>query len=283
VTALFAAGGSFAPASPTYAGDASFVYAGDTTQAGTYAVNVSSSATQATDSGAALASGSVSAAETLTVGQGTTTASYTTTAGESLNAIATGLNAQFAIGGQTMAASVVDDGAKLELSSSAYGSDASFTVASSNTAAGTTGLGASASAYAGTDVAGTIDGVAATGNGQTLSAPSSDPTLAGLSLEVSAQGITSPTSIGSFSYNPGLAQQLQALASSASDPTTGTISTTIKGLSSQATGLNTQIANYQAVEDKQQTLLQAEFATMESTLGGLKNESSELTSAINQL
>jgi hypothetical protein len=38
--------------------------------------------------------------------------------------------------------------------------------------------------------------------------------------------------------------------------------------------------NYQALEASQKTLLQNEFATMETTLGSLKNQSSSITSVL---
>lgn len=287
ISSLFTQGGTFSPSSSTYAGDVSLVYAGNSTQAGTYGVQVSHSATQAADLGSVISSGAVSTAETLTVSQGALTATYATSAGESLAAIASGLNQQFSSNGIAVTASVVNSGTQLELSSSNYGSAASFSVTSTAVGSGTTGLAGStagtAVSFAGTDVAGTINGVAATGNGQILSAPTSDPTLAGLSLQVSALGITSLTNLGAFTYSPGLAQQLQSLASTASDPSTGTITSTIKGLSAEATGLNGQITNYQQLELSQQTLLQNEFAKMETTLGSLKSESAALSSQISQL
>lgn len=287
VAALFAQGGSFTPASSSYDGGVSFVYAGNGTAPGSYAVSVSHSATQATDTGAALGTTTVSAGETLTVTQSGATASYTTTAGESLAQIASGLDQQFASQGLSLDASVLPSGTQLQLTSTAYGSAASFSVTSTNTGSGTTGLGGSTAGtpatFAGTDVVGTINGVAATGTGQVLAAPTTDPTLAGLSLLVTTPGITSATTVGTFSYQPGLAQQLQTLADGASNPITGSITATIKGLTSQSAGLNGEIANYVQVEASQQRLLQNEFATMEATLGTLKNQSAELSSAIAQL
>lgn len=287
VEGLFTAGGTFSPSSPSYAGDVAFVYAGNGTLPGSYDVQISQSATQATDTGSTLSSGTVSASETLSVTAGGQTATYTTTAGESLSQIASGLNQQFGADGLALTASVVGGGTQLELQTSAYGSAASFQVSSTNTASGTTGLaGGTANTpttYTGSDVQGTIDGVAATGSGQFLSAPTSDPTLAGLTLQVTATGISSTTDLGTFTYTPGLAQQLQTLASEASDPTTGWVTTAINSLTAESQGLNGQIANYQQLESSQQTLLQNEFAKMEATLGQLKSESSALSSQIAQL
>lgn len=290
VASLFTQGGSFTPSSSAYAGQVSFVYAGTHTANGTYAIQVSHSATQATDIGTALSTGKVSAAETLSITEGSHTATLTTTSGESLATIAASLNAGFAANGMSLTASTVttSSGAtQLELTSSAYGSAASFSVSSNNTASGTTGLGGAtantAASFTGTDVAGTINGVAATGNGQVLAAPTSDPTLEGLSVLVTTPGISSTTSLGSLTYSPGVAQQLASLGDSATNAVNGSLTTAIQSLQNEATGLNGQIANYQQLESSQQTLLRNQFATMESTLGNLKNESSSISSSLANL
>ena len=283
VASLFTQGGTFSPASTSLTGQVSFVYAGNQTAPGTYAVSVSHSATQATDTGSVVAGGSVASSEQLTVTQGSATATYAVTAGASLTSIAAGLNAAFSAQGLGVTASVVSSGTQLQLTSNGYGSAATFQVAS-NTASGPTGLGGATAntptSFTGTDVVGTINGVTATGTGQVLAAPTTDPTLQGLSVLVTATGITSATNLGSLTYTPGLAQQLTSIADAATNATSGSITTAIQGLQQQATGLNGQIANYQQLEVSQQQLLQNEFATMEATLGSLKNESSQLSSSL---
>jgi flagellar hook-associated protein 2 len=286
VAALFTAGGSFAASSPTNAGQVSFVYAGMNTAPGSYDVSVSQSAAQATDTGSVVAGGVVSADETLSVSAGGESADYLVTAGQSLDAVAAGLNASFATNNLSLFASVSTNN-QLEITSDGYGSGSTFTVSSSAPGAGTTGLGGATAgdvaSFAGTDVAGTINGVAATGTGQVLAAPSDDPTLAGLSVLVTTAGITSTTDLGSLTYSPGLAQQLQSLANGASNASSGDLTSAISGLSTQATSLNSQISNYQQLESSQQTLLQNEFAQMETKLGSLKNESSAISSQIDSL
>ena len=277
VQSLFAKGGTFSPASSTYTGQVAFSFASGATKTGSYAIQVSQSAAQASASGAALASGTVSAGETLTVNMGSSAANFTTTAGQSLSSIASGLNAAFAAQGMGVSAQVVN-GDHLTLVSTGYGSDTAFSVATTSNAAGTLGLtGAATSAtFSGTDVAGTINGVASTGHGQFLSAPANDPTLGGLMVQVTATGISSPTNLGNFSYQPGLAQVLSTVADAMSHPVTGAITTTVNNLQQQASSITPQIAMYQRIVDQQQKLLMAKFATMESVLGSLKNQSSAL-------
>ncbi len=280
VAALFTQDGTFTPASPTYGGQVSLSYAASGTQAGTYDVQVSQSATQASDTGAVLASGTVSAAEQLSVTMGGASALYSTAAGESLTSVAAGLNAAFASAGMALSAQVSGSGQQLEVTSDDYGSAAAFTVTSTNAAAGTTGLSGT---FTGVDVAGTINGVAATGSGQFLSAPSTDPTLAGLSVQVTTPSISTLTDLGSLSYQPGIAQSLSSLASSLSDPTTGSITQTISNLQDQSSGLNSQIAFYANIVSQEQKMLLNQYATLEQTLGTLKNQSSALTAELAQL
>lgn len=287
VASLFTQDGAFNPSSGSLtSNEISLAYAGNSTVPGTYAVDVTQSASQATDTGSATSTGSVAAAETLTVSMGSNSVQYTTSAGESLSQIANALNSLFsgssmAIGAQVQTST---SGSYLVLTSNAYGSATSFTVASNQAgASGTTGLSNSSAGetFTGTDVAGTINGVTSTGTGQYLTAPASDPSLAGLSLLV-----TSPagaTGTGSFDYSPGMAQQMASYAYSASNPVNGSVTSTIKGLQSSSAALDPQISFYQSIVNQQSQMLQQEFANMEALLGSLKNQGSMLSSAIAQL
>ncbi|HVC69105.1 MAG TPA: flagellar filament capping protein FliD [Acidimicrobiales bacterium] len=280
VAAMFTQDGTFSPSAPSYTGEVSLSFAGNSTKAGSYDVQISQSAAQATDTGAVLAGGTVSAAEQLTVSMGSNSAQYSTTAGESLTSVAAGLNAAFAAAGMSVSAQLVNGGQQLVLTSDDYGSKSSFTVTSTNSGAGTTGL---TGTFAGLDVAGTINGVAATGVGQFLSAPLSDPTLAGISVQVTTPNISSLTDLGSLHYLPGIAQSLTSLAGAMSDPTQGEITRTIKNLQDQSTGLNSQIAFYANIVAQEQQMLLGQFAKLEQTLGTLKNQSSALAGELAQI
>lgn len=285
VANLFSQGGTYNASSAASPGDVSFAFAGTQTIAGSYAVAVSHSATQALDTGQTLATKAVSTAETLSVTMGGAVATYSTTAGESLADVAQGLNASFASAKLTLTAEVVTagaTGAHLQIVSDGYGTAASFTVSSTASGAGTTGL-AGATAFTGTNVVGTIGGMAATGNGQALTLPTGSGPASGLGVVVSAAGITSTTTLGTIDYRPGAAQSLASAMGEATNAQTGSVTTAVKGLTTQATGLNNQISMYQRLEDEQRTLLQKEFATMETNLAKLQNESSELTNQIKKL
>ena len=288
VAALFSQGGTFAPSSSSYTGQVSLLYASDSTQAGTYAVNVSQSATQATDAGSVISTGTITNAESLSIVSNGLTATYNATAGESLSAIATGLNSAFSTQGMSLNATVVtsSSGSQLVLKDGNYGSAQGFTVTSTAVGSGQTGLATTAntpSSFNGIDVAGTINGVTATGVGQVLSAPSTDPTLAGLALDVTASGITSSTNLGNFSYTQGLAGSLASTGNQASNPITGTLSSTVTNLQDQIIGLQAQYNSYTPMITAEQQMLQQEFTNMEVQLGSLQSQGSWLSTAIAKL
>ncbi len=288
VASLFTEGGSFAPSSSSYAGAVSLNYASDATAAGTYPVVITNSATQAQDAGNVLSSGTISSAETITVQMNGASASYAAQAGESLTSIAQGLNAAFVANGLALSASVntTSSGSQLVLTSNAYGSAQSFTVTSTAAGSGQTGLVSSANTpetFSGTDVAGTIDGVTATGEGQVLSAPVNNSTLAGLSLLVTANGITSATNIGNYTYQPGISGGLAYIANGGAAPVTGSITTTISGIQNQISNLQQQYQSYTPMIQAEQNMLEQEFNNMEVQLGNFQNIGSYLAGQIKQL
>ncbi len=284
VASLFTQGGTLSASSNAYSGSVTLSYASNATQPGSYAVVVSHSATQAVDTGSVVASGAITGAETLSFTSGGATATYAASAGESLSSIAAGVNASFASAGLALAASVktTSSGSQLVISSQNYGSSQSFTVATSGTT-GQLGLTAGGTTYTGTDVAGTIDGVAATGSGQFLTAPLNNPTLAGLSLQVTATGITSATNLGNFTYTTGIAGGMGTTGYGASDPTTGSLTNTITSINQQISNLQQQYNAYTPMIQSEQQMLQQEFNNMEVQLGSLKNQGSYLAGEIAQL
>ena len=165
-------------------------------------------------------------------------------------------------------------GSSLQITSADYGSAASFSVSSS----GSDQLGLVGSSFTGTDVAGTINGVAASGDGQVLSAPTTDPTLAGLSLLVTTPGIASTTSLGNFVYQAGLAGGLANLMASAAAAPNGELPAKITAMQNTSKQLGTQITTEQQIVVQQQQQLETEFNNLESTLTTLKSQSSYLTS-----
>ncbi|MGC9155816.1 MAG: flagellar filament capping protein FliD, partial [Ferrimicrobium sp.] len=285
VSSLFTQGGTLQASSNAYSGSVTLNYAGDATAAGSYPIVITQSATQAVDTGSVVAGGAITSAENLSITSSGTTATYAASAGESLTSIAQGLNAAFVASGLSLSATVKtsSSGSQLVVSSDSYGSAGSFSITTSGTT-GQLGLTANGTTYTGSNVAGTIDGVQATGNGQFLSAPITNATLAGLTVQVTATGISgTATNLGNFTYTPGIAGGFATTGYQASDPVNGSITSTIASINQQISSLQQQYANYTPMINSEQKMLQQEFDNMETQLGSLKNQGSYLTSEIAQL
>jgi flagellar hook-associated protein 2 len=96
-------------------------------------------------------------------------------------------------------------------------------------------------------------------------------------------GITTPTDLGTFNYQPGIAQSLNSLTTAMSSPLNGAITLAAQGLTNQATSMNTEISFDQTLAAAEQKSLQAEFSQLEVTLGSIKSQSSALASALSSL
>jgi flagellar hook-associated protein 2 len=280
VARLFQEGGTATDSHVTY------LAASDNTRAGTYAVDITQAALQASKVGTTLSGAGLVADETIDVrvgGAGGVTASYAAHAGDTLDTVVAGLSAAFASQGLALSASV--ESGRLVVRSSAYGSLASFEVRSSalGAAGEQTGLVAATGvweSHSGTDVAGTINGVTATGQGQALIAPALDPTLGGLALTITA---TAPGPLGTFTYIPGIAARLDAAASDAIDFGTGSITTAISGRQTRIGQLNDQISNWDVRLAAREATLRAQFTTMETMLGKLRDQSNWLAGQLASL
>jgi flagellar hook-associated protein 2 len=282
VQSMFTEGGTFAAALPAYAGQVSVAGATDGTSPGTYAVSVTQSAQQAVDSGSATWASSASAlpqAETYTVTGGSATATYAATAGESIADIVNGMNSALADSGIDASAALVGSAGnyQVQLASAGYGSTATFQVAASGS--DQLGLTSGGSTYTGTDVAGTINGLAAVGSGQYLSSYNSGDDADGLVVQVTTPGITSATALGTITYAPGFGQGLAHIAATASLAPNGIIPVTIAGLQGTLAEVGSEISMQQQLVATQQAALTAEFTNMETTLSQLQSESSFLNQA----
>ena len=258
----------------------SFYESSDATAPGQYQVNVTQAATQATDTGGVAPGGSVTTPETLTISSSGGTASYATSAGESLSDIAAGLNQAFASNDVGVNAAVVNGA--LVLNSMGYGSSSSFSVSSTASGAGTTGLASAVGtpeSYTGTDVQGTINGQAATGTGQLLLGATGSAAQ-GLLVQVNATpaqlAAAGGTLTSTINYQPGIAQALANAAYAAGNPANGTLVNAIAGEQSEMNDLSTQISDWNPVLQAQQTQLQNEYDAMETSLAALKSTQSYL-------
>ena len=233
VSRLFAKTGSASDAQVAFTGST------DKTQVGSYALAISRTATQ----GALTAS--TPAGLTITAGVNDTFAlvldgvSATVTLAPGIysdaDALATQVQAKingttaFATGGSSV--SVSASGGALTLTSQRFGSASSLLASGGNGASGLFGLAPSATA--GLDVAGTIDGLAFTGSGQTATGAGSTSTE-GLRLTVTGS-ITGAR--GTVSFNRGIAAQINTALTEFLDKTNGLVTAATDSINSAITGL----------------------------------------------
>ena len=227
----------------------------------------------------ALANSALPQAETYTVTGGSANATYAASAGETIADVVNGMNSALAAAGIDASAAIVGSAGayQLQLASAAYGSAATFQVAASGS--DQLGLTSGGSTYTGTDVAGTINGLAAVGSGQFLSSLNSGDPSNGLVLQVSTPGVASATALGTVAYAPGFGQGLAHIATSALLAPNGIIPVTIAGLQGTLAQVGSEISMQQQLVATQQAALTAEFTNMETTLSHLQSESSFLNQA----
>jgi flagellar hook-associated protein 2 len=182
------------------------------------------------------------------------------------------VNAAVPDAGDDVAVSV--DGSALDLRSLYYGSNQSIQLLSSASAAT---LGLSTDAAQGLDVAGTINGVAATGSGQLLTG-ASGTAADGLSLLVTAIAPVSGVTVNAYK---GIAEQANDIFNQATDSSTGMLSTEETALNTSITDYQTQITNQDAILAQQKTLFEQEFTQMETLISSYQNQTTYLNDLSN--
>jgi len=170
------------------------------------------------------------------------------------------------------------DGGALKLTSDGYGSASGFRIEYGNAATNTElGLGASGTEYTGTDVQGTIGGMAATGSGQVLGGAGGTD-VEGLSVQVE-DGFTS----GSVTYSRGVASQIQLALQTMLGTGDGSIQSITDGLDSRVTSIQDRIDQIDARLDRRKDQLTKQFTAMEQAMSTAQNQSAWLASQIGAL
>ena len=250
---------------------------GDTVAKSTgYNVVVTQAAQQATRTGSAFVT--LAANEDITVTTGAGSVTYAALAGATPDAVVAGLNA--ALGNARVGVTAANNGGAITLTTTGYGSNATL-----NIAAGATGLSGTA---AGVNVAGTIDGKAATGSGQLLTADTATGNDAsGLSLRITATaadvaGAGGSLALGSLAYSNGAAGGLAKVLSKL----TGLGGKVTAAKDAATANSKNQQQRIDAFE-KRLTLVEErykkQFAALETLMGRMKDQSSWLAAQINGL
>ena len=247
-----------------------FLEASAETTTGSYAVDVTTAATQATS--ATLFAGGAAANSRVGVRVGDVTTTVDVTAGQSAAALIDTFNAAFAANGVNMTAEV--DGTGLRLRSDDWGSAGDFELNTDVLGAGTW------DAVAGDDVAGTIDGIAATGTGRRLFLNELvDSPAAGVSLQIEG-GVTG--ALGNVDYQPGLAARVAELTTFLVDDE-GTLETVADAQQRRIEDFNDQIDRFEdRLLIREETLLR-QWSSLSSLLEGLNNQGNFILSQLASL
>jgi flagellar hook-associated protein 2 len=185
----------------------------------------------------------------------------------------------FSTAGSTVSASVGDDG-KLKLESTRYGSKSNITVASANGTPASAIFGGAAPVK-GVDVAGTIGGFSATGDGQTLTG-SPGAAVEGLKLTVAGE-TTGPR--GTFGFSQGYAYQLNTLAAGylggtgAITSRTKGLNDTVKDITKQRDAFSVRLVDIEARYRKQYSALDVMISNMNTTTSFLTQQLAQLAKA----
>ncbi len=273
IAAMFAPSGQPTDSLVSYASSTS------STQAGSYAVNVTQLATQ----GNATGSTNVSGGATITTGVNdtlsltldgnsstVTLAAGTYTATQLANLVQSAINGNstFSSAGSSVAVTVNGSG-NMVITSNRYGSASNISV--TNSGAGATLLGASTST-AGLDVAGSIGGVAAAGSGQYLTGAANSPS-SGLQLQILGG---STGSRGTVNFSLGYATVLNnAITNYVSS--SGLITEATNGINTNIQNVNTEISTMQAHLAQVQSQYLAQFSALDTLVAQMTSTGNYLT------
>jgi len=278
--AVFSQAGRSTDSQITYTGASSATGAGD------YAVNISQLASRGSSSGSAAANLTITAgvndALAVTLDGLSTTVTLTSGTYASATALADEVQARINAAGpfSTAGAAVTVSTAAgvLSLTSQRYGSASEIRITGGNGA--TDLLGATPIMVNGVNVAGSIGGVAATGNGQSLTGFAGSP-ADGLQLLVTGGPMGAR---GTLSYSRGFAYQLSLLAGRHLESSgtianrTDGISASIKELGRQREALNTRLTLIEQRYRKQYSTLDGVLSSMQATQSYLSQQMDMLAS-----
>ena len=274
---LFAASGSSSDSQVSYVGSTA------KTQSGSYALTVGQLATQGSQTGSGAASLDYSGGNNaLQVSLDGLSASISLRDGSYASASELVSDLQTRINGNstfTQAGSAVtvsaDASGVLNLISNRYGSSSSISLSGS---AASLLLGGTGSATTGLALTGTLNGVAATSIGQTLTGASGDA-AEGLKVSVSS-GSTGAR--GNVNYSQGFAYQLDQLASSFLGEN-GAISMRKDGINSALKKLDSDRLTLEAKLGRIQKQYQDQFTKLDSAMSSMNSTAAYLTTQLTAL
>ncbi len=262
---MFAQSASIALDPSVTTGGITFTTAGNRAVTGTYEIVVTQEAQKAASTGPATA-WPTGAPSTIGVRVGSTELLVDLDGTESATDAAAAI--QSAIDDAGLSLSVGTDGSTLTIESDGYGSNSKFDVAWD---------GSTWSSHQGVDIAGTIGGKAATGLGQQLTVSASEPTVGGISVNVTAPGTGT---LGSVSYSTGAAQRVGSALTRALDTIDGYLTSAEKSNETRVKDLQKSIDAYEIRLEKRETRLRLYYSNLEVALSNLQQQSSWLAGQV---
>ena len=240
-----------------------------------YEVNITQAATQSRVEAGMAPSGANVGGEVLTFsgslfGSGSFT--ITSAVGDSLQDLADKVN-QSANFKDRLTASV--EGGKLTFVSKNFGASTAFQVTSNlaadndNSGIGTTG----GTATAGLNIAGTINGEAATGSGQFLIGSEDNANTEGLQIQYTgaATGV-----VGTVSFTSGLSQRITSVLSSFTDSVDGILTANDNSIKDQIKDFDVRLDELADQLQLREAFLRQRFAVMEQAIASLNAQQSQI-------
>lgn len=251
-----------------------FVSSAQTSTGGSRAIDITSLATKATllTSGFSGLYDAGGTADGLTVTDTNSgrTATIALTTGMTTANIVSALQSAFDTNALNLTATQV--GNEIQLDQLGYGSGAGISLAFTGLGDGAAEAWAADTAVAGTDVAGTIGGFAATGIGQLL-VGTSGTDAAGLTIEYS--GVTTGA-VGSVNLSLGAGARIERLLDQFLNTGNGLVDSKVSALDTINARLATRVSALDARLERRRAVLLANYLQMETAIARLKQQSTSL-------
>ena len=155
-----------------------------------------------------------------------------------------------------------------------------YVYSNSNTKDGTYNINISQLPGTNQNIAGTIDGLAATGSGNVLALNNTASGADGLAVSFTGNSLPASATI---TVNRGIASLMNDLVSGFTTSKTGTVASQQSGLNNTLTGLNQQVSTMQATINQQMANLQTEFENMDVAVAQMDQMQSYLTDQLANL
>jgi len=258
----------FSATGTTGTGTLTYITHGIDTKEGEYAVHIATAATRSTS--APSDNTGLSGDETLTITAGSSSATVNLTSGMTMTQIVAAINSQMGINTMNITASA-DPGGRLVLTHNNYGSESAFIIQQQNNLLWS---GGDQTVNNGLDVAGTINGEAATGKGQTLTGTGGGASVSG--LVVSYAGLTTGDA-GTVTLSFGVAELFNRALFNITDSIDGYVSVKQQSLQGNIKGFQTQMDAMNVRLERRQEQMINRFVRMEKALQQIQSQSNWLT------